>query len=98
MSEDKIYSMPIDSFSNATAVDLKQSARNEHNVLYALKYHPRISTFDMSENAWLCTIIRQLENKGFIQSIPEPYPWHLWILTDSGRHELDGIFNNYYGE
>ena len=74
----------ICSFSS-TAAELKTSARNENGVLYALKYHPRISTWDMSEKAWLRKIITNLEKKGLIKQEDEPYPWHRWTLTASGN-------------
>jgi hypothetical protein len=83
-----VNDMHVDSFTNATVVDLKKSARNEHGVLYALKYHPRISTWDMSENAWLRIIIESLENKKLIEPVSEPYPWHKWKLTKAGENAI----------
>jgi DNA-binding HxlR family transcriptional regulator len=74
----------ICSFSS-TAAELKKSGRNENGVLYALKYHPRISTFDMSEKAWLRNIIERLEEKELIRREDEPYPWHRWSITDAGN-------------
>lgn len=70
---------------DSTAANLKKSARNENGVLYALKYHPRISTFDMAEKAWLRNIIAELEKKELIQREGEEYPWHRWSLTESGQ-------------
>lgn len=77
----------ICSFSS-TAAELKKSGRNENGVLYALKYHPRISTFDMCDKAWLRNIIEKLEKKKLIQREDEPYPWHKWSLTDKGKREI----------
>jgi len=77
--------MHIDSFTNATVVDLKKSGRNENGVLYALKYHPRVSTWDMSENAWLRNIIDSLEKKELIVPVKSEYPWHEWKLTITGE-------------
>ena len=78
----------MDSFSNATVVDLKKSERNENGVLYALKHHPRVSTWDMSENAWLRNIIKSLQDKKLIEPLDEPYPWHKWKLTEEGEREV----------
>lgn len=78
----------LDSFSNATAVDLKKSLRNENGVLYTLKYHPRVSTWDMSENAWLRNIIIILQKKKLILPVAELYPWHKWKLTEAGENEI----------
>lgn len=80
--------MFIDSFSNATVVDLKKSLRNENGVLNALRINPRVSTFDMSENKWLVDIIKSLEDKKLIISVKEPYPWHKWKLTKAGKEAL----------
>jgi len=76
--------MFIDSFTNATLVDLKDSLRNENGVLYALKYHPKVSTWDMCENEWLRVIIELLENKQLILPVKAGYPWHEWRLTEIG--------------
>ena len=78
----------IDSFSNATVVDLKKSMRNENGVLNALKINPRISTFDMSEHQWLPPIIKLLEGKQMIKSLDEPYPWHKFKLTKKGKDAI----------
>ena len=80
--------MFVDSFTNATIVDLKKSARNENAVLYALKYHPRVSTWDMSENIWLVDIIESLEKKEMILPIKSEYPWHEWKLTEAGKKAI----------
>lgn len=75
----------LDSFSGAAA-DLKKDCRTKENVLAALEQHPRVSTWDMSENPWLCRIIRDMKRKGLIvEDDKEPYPWHRYALTDTGR-------------
>jgi len=79
------------SFSS-TAANLKESLRHENGVLYTLKYYPRISTFDMSENEWLQNIIKQLEEKKLIEQVDESYPWHKWKLTEQGVRAT--IINN----
>jgi len=78
----------IDSFSHPTVSDLKKSMRHENGVLYALNYYPRVSTWDMSENPWLCKIIKSLEEKDFIVPLDEPYPWHKWELTEAGKAQI----------
>ena len=77
--------MHICSFTNATAVDLKKSLRNENGVLNALRINPRLSTWDMSENAWLRNIVESLEDKRLILPVDETYPWHKWELTEDGK-------------
>ena len=65
----------IDSFSG-TASDLRGSNRTAENVLTALRKSPRLSCWDMEENAWLRNIIKHLELAGKIQDDRiEPYPW-----------------------
>lgn len=76
--------MHLDSFSNASVIDLKKSMRNENGVLNALRINPNISVFDMSENLWLPPIIESLKNKGLISEIEEPYPWLKFIVTSAG--------------
>lgn len=80
--------MFIDSFTNVTLTQLKECARNENGVLYALKYHPRVSTWDMCENEWLQDIIQTLEEKQLITPIKCQYPWHEWELTDAGNDAI----------
>lgn len=80
--------MHIDSFSNATVVDLKKSGRNESGVLFALKYHSRVSTWDMSKNSWLRVIIKSLKKKNLIIPADEDYPWHKWKLTNAGEKAI----------
>lgn len=80
--------MHICSFTNVTLTELKGSARNENGVLYALKYHPQVSTFDMSENKWLSEIIETLENKQMILPVKAEYPWHEWKLTKAGNDAI----------
>lgn len=75
----------ICSFTNVSLAELKKSNRNENNVLYALKYHPRVSTWDMCENAWLRNIIESLEKKELILPVKDDYPWHKWELTSKGE-------------
>lgn len=76
------------SFANASMINLKEPLRNENGVLYTLKYHPRVSTWDMSENGWLVDIINSLENKKLILPIKCDYPWHEWELTKEGNKAI----------
>ena len=71
----------IDSFSG-DAVDLKGPHRSSENVLACLKKSPRLSTWDMSEHAWLRGCIAELEKKKQIEQVPEPYPWHRWKIME----------------
>lgn len=62
--------------------DLKSKDRTASNVVMALKNNPRISTFTMSENKWLCNIIENLEAKEIIVPLEEPYPWLRWKVLE----------------
>lgn len=65
----------LDSFSGRVA-DLKPSDRTPDVVLACLRVNPRISVWDMSELAWLRTIIVWLEQQGKVKAdMKEPYPW-----------------------
>lgn len=78
----------IDSFSGALA-DLKKGQRTEGNALAAMHKHPRVSTWDMSEYAWVRNLIGDLKRKGLIEERgDEPYPWHRYALTNTGRATL----------
>ena len=81
----------ICSFSSEAA-ELKKSERTEIGVLTALKINPRISTWDMSENPWLCRKITDLEKNKYILPEDEPYPWHRWSITDKGNKYLEELF------
>ena len=78
----------LDSFSGP-ASDLKPSQRHPQSVLRVLAKHPRLSTWDMSEHAWLQGCISSLERSKQIVRLDEPYPWHRWELTDVGRQALE---------
>jgi len=71
----------ICSFSGSVA-DLKNTrydkGRTEENVLKCLAKDPKVSTWDMSENPWLCQIINILESKGLIIVEKAEYPWHIF--------------------
>ena len=82
--------MFIDSFTNVRLSQLKECSRNENGVLYALKYHPRASTWDMSENEWLQDIIQSLEEKQLILPVESEYPWHEWKVTEAGLRAIMG--------
>ncbi len=78
------YRIYLDSFSGAAA-DLKKGQRTIENVLAVLANHPRVSTWDMSENLWLWRLIGELKRDGLVAELDEPYPWHRFALTDAGR-------------
>jgi hypothetical protein len=71
----------IDSFSGP-ASDLHGRNRTADNVLAALRKHPRVSTWDMSEHVWLRNAIGELERAGrVVEDKKEPYPWHRFNIT-----------------
>jgi len=90
--------MNICSFTNAKLIDLKKSLRHENGVLYAISINPKVSTWDMSENAWLCKIIESLEQNELISPVKEQYPWHKWEITDKGRQAILNAGNSGKGE
>ena len=78
----------IDSFSGPVA-NLPCGRRSRNDVLAALAKDGRVSTFDMSEYPWLRGAIGALESLGCIESAKrELYPWHRYVLTDTGRAAL----------
>lgn len=81
--------MHIDSFSGKVA-ELKLGHRTSYYVLLVLATYPRVSTWDMSELSWLRAAIEGLELKGLIVAMDEPYPWHMYRLTDAGKLIIGG--------
>lgn len=78
------------SFSGAAA-QLPRQHRTPDNILAALERQERVSTFDMSELAWLRTGIRSLQDSGFIRACDEPYPWCRYEITPAGHQRLRQI-------
>jgi len=75
----------IDSFSGV-ASDLKPAHRTPNRVLAVLAKHPRVSTWDMSEHAWLRGCIDILERDGHIvEDRSEPYPWHRFNVVEGAK-------------
>ena len=61
---------------SSDVIDLKKGERTDENVIAVLKQSPKISTWDMSENSWLCSIINNLVKIGKIKEEKSAYPWH----------------------
>jgi hypothetical protein len=66
----------LDSFSGAVT-SLPPSQRTDAGVLAALRTHPLVSCFDMSELGWLRVIVAELERRGLVRREIDPpgYPW-----------------------
>ncbi len=77
----------IDCFSGELA-DLKKKERTPEAALAVLSRSPLVSTFDMGELPWLCGLVEGLVHMGWIVEEKEGYPWHRFVLTDSGRVKL----------
>jgi len=77
MNKKTIY---LDSFSGAVA-DLKKGQRTADSVITVLKNDPMVSTWDMSENSWLCSIINNLKKEGKIKAEKSDYPWHKYSVV-----------------
>ncbi len=75
------------SFSGKAA-DIKPKDRNVNILVSVLRKHPRISTWDMSENVWLRDLIKQAMIRDLIKEVDEPYPWHRFVVTESGTNHL----------
>lgn len=72
----------FDSFSGPAA-QLPPNRRTPAGVLAALRINPRISTWDMSETAWLRGCIDALKRTGQItEDKDEPYPWHRFVVQN----------------
>lgn len=79
------YGWRIDSFSGA-ASELKGKTRTHENVLAALRRDPKLSCFDLSEYAWLRSIVRDLERSGKIKDKGGAYPWVYYdVLPEKGK-------------
>jgi hypothetical protein len=78
------YRIFLDSFSGEIA-DLKRGKRTRENMLAVLAQSPLVSTWDMSEHAWLRNGIADMEDAGLIVSEDQPYPWLQYELTDKKR-------------
>lgn len=75
--------MIVCSFSGAAA-DLPPSKRDDAHILEALRKHPRVSVWDMSELSWLRSSIQSLELRGLIRDDrKEPFPWIRYTLTEA---------------
>lgn len=73
----------VDSFSGDVA-SLKKSDRTPENALAALRRNPRVSTWDMSEHAWLRSMLADLTRAGLIvEDDAEPYPWHRFVVQQA---------------
>ena len=75
----------LDSFSGAIA-DLPKQRRTQQEALRVLSKHPRVSTWDMSECAWVRNLVGDLLRAGLIvEDKSEPYPWHRYKITAQGQ-------------
>ena len=82
--------MIVCSFSG-DAADLPKRGRNVLGLLRVLARHPRVSTWDMSEKAWLRSLVAQARRQNLIEAdASEPYPWHRYTLTGAGRFLAEG--------
>jgi len=73
--------MHICNFSG-DVVALKRGSRTDENVISVLKANPKISTWDMSENPWLCLIIKRLLKLKKIKEEESDYPWHKYSVEN----------------
>jgi hypothetical protein len=70
----------IDSFSG-NAAQIKKKDRTVEALVAVLKENPRISTWDLSENPWLRSIVSDAKKQGLISEVDEPYPWHRFVVN-----------------
>lgn len=76
--------MHIDSFSGELS-DLKKKDRTIPNALHVLQKAPLVSTWDMSESAWVRNMVKELEDAGLIRSEHSAYPWLRYSITAKGK-------------
>ena len=65
----------IDNFSGEVS-ELKGKNRTDENVLAILKTQPLISTWEFSDNPWLCKSVERLKKDKKITELEQGYPWH----------------------
>lgn len=73
----------LDSFCGAIG-ELKRGHRTVLDGLRALDRDPRVSTFERGAT-WLERLLHDLKSGGYVEEVPEPYPWHRYAITDKGR-------------
>ncbi|WP_455387386.1 hypothetical protein [Petrachloros mirabilis] len=79
----------LDSFSGPIA-DLPKQCRTQQEALRALNKHPRVSTWDMSEHAWVRNLVGDLLHAGLIvEDKSELYPWHRYQITAQGKSAME---------
>lgn len=76
--------MFVDSFSGEVS-ELKGKNRTDENILKVLAKSPMVSTWDMSENAWLWKAIARLKDAGLLIEIKQGYPWHKYEVVVKGE-------------
>ncbi len=74
----------LDNFSGA-ASDLPKGKRTAGEVLAVLAKHPRVSTWDMSEHAWLRGLIEEMIRDGLIVEVAQHYPWHRYKVVEQDK-------------
>lgn len=83
----------LDSFSGELS-DLPKGRRNQQEALQVLSKHPRVSAWDLSEHAWVRSLVMGLIGDGLIKADPsEPFPWCRYVLTDAGQKMLRAFLN-----
>lgn len=78
----------IDNFSGKVA-ELKPADRTPENVLAVLRKSPMVSTWDMSEIAWIREIIEWLVRNGKLMADTETvgYPWIKYVVREPPPHD-----------
>lgn len=79
----------LDSFCGALG-ELKRGHRTVLDGLRALHHDPRVSTFERG-TPWLERLLSDLKGGGYIEDVPEPYPWHRYAITPKGQALLARI-------
>ena len=77
----------VDSFSGSVSELTAKQTRDENRVLRVLAKDPNVSTWDMDTHG-LWKTIDKLEKKGMVLAKDAPYPWHKYVVTDSGKKFL----------
>lgn len=72
------------------AATLSPRHRTQKQLLQVLAHDPRVSQYDMEENAWLVDLLRELYKAGLVTAVLDQYPWHRYTLTEAGKANVRG--------
>ena len=75
-------------FSTGISDLTRKQKQNPLIVLYTIMNNPRINTWEMGEHG-LWRTVDKLVKAGYLEVMPEPYPYHRYKMTDAGYKFLE---------